>query len=66
MNAYAIFGDKAKAIELCLARFDDETKESFMSLYEKIDADIERGDESSEEIYDNAAATAGGNEKCPF
>ena len=30
-----------KAIELCVARFDDETKESFMDLYTKVDAGID-------------------------
>ena len=26
-----------KSIELCVARFDEETKESFLDLYTKID-----------------------------
>ena len=30
-----------KAIELCVARFDDDTKESFMDLYTKVDAGVE-------------------------
>ena len=33
-----------KAIKLCLNRFDDETKESFLELYSKIDAKIELDD----------------------
>ena len=40
-KAFAIFGDKMKAIELCVARFDYETKESFMDLYTKVDAGID-------------------------
>jgi len=36
-TAYKIFGKRMKAIESCVNRFDDETKESFLSLYEKID-----------------------------
>ena len=37
MRAYSIFGDKMKSIEMCLNRFDDETKTSFMELYTKLD-----------------------------
>jgi len=40
VKAFAIFGDKMQAIELCVARFDDDTKASFMDLYTKIDAGI--------------------------
>ena len=41
IRAYSIFGDKAKAIEVCVNRFDDETKQSFMELYDKVDADVD-------------------------
>ena len=37
-QAYAIFGNKIKAIELCTNRFDDDTKNSFVELYQKVDA----------------------------
>ena len=30
-----------KSIELCVARFDEDTKESFMDLYTKIDAGVD-------------------------
>ena len=40
-KAFAIFGDKMKSIELCVARFDEETKESFLDLYTKIDAGVD-------------------------
>ena len=40
VKAFAIFGNKMEAIELCVARFDDDTKESFLDLYTKIDAGI--------------------------
>ena len=40
VKAYAIFGNKMEAIELCVARFDGDTKESFLDLYTKIDAGI--------------------------
>ena len=37
IRAYSIFGNKMKAVEMCLNRFDDETKESFTQLYSKLD-----------------------------
>jgi hypothetical protein len=40
VRAYAIFGDKAKAIQVCVNRFDDETKQAFLELYDKIDVDF--------------------------
>ena len=40
-KAYAIFGDKAKAISTCINRFDDETKQSFQELYDKVDANVD-------------------------
>ena len=40
IRAYSIFGNKMKAIQVCLNRFDDETKQSFMELYDKVDADF--------------------------
>jgi midasin (ATPase involved in ribosome maturation) len=40
IRAYSIFGDKAKAIQVCVNRFDDETKTAFLELYDKIDADF--------------------------
>ena len=30
-----------KAVELCVNRFDDDTKESFLNLYTKIDAGVD-------------------------
>ena len=37
IRAYSICGNKEKAVQICLNRFDDETKESFWSLYTKLD-----------------------------
>jgi MoxR-like ATPase len=37
-KTYSVFGDRLKAIELCLNRFDDDTKFSFLDLYRKLDA----------------------------
>ena len=41
VRAYSIFKNKAKAIQVCVNRFDDETKQSFLELYDKVDADFE-------------------------
>ena len=40
IRAYSIFGDKSKAIQVCINRFDEETKASFLELYDKVDADF--------------------------
>ena len=37
-QAYAIFDDKMKAIKMCTNRFDDDTKNSFVELYTKVDS----------------------------
>jgi len=37
VQAYAIFKDKLKAIEVCTNRFDEDTKNSFVELYQKVD-----------------------------
>jgi hypothetical protein len=38
VETYGIFGDKMKALTLCLNRFDDDTKASFLDLYTKVDS----------------------------
>ena len=40
VKAYEIFGNRAKAITTCISRFDEETKEAFQQLYDKVDADV--------------------------
>jgi MoxR-like ATPase len=37
-KTYGVFANRVKAIELCLNRFDDDTKLSFLDLYSKVDA----------------------------
>ena len=47
-KAYAIFNDRDKAVSMCINRFDDDTKESFKDLYDKIDGDdMEGGEETA-------------------
>ena len=41
IRAYSIFGKKEKAIQVCINRFDDETKQSFLELYDKVDVDFQ-------------------------
>ena len=49
IRAYSIFQDKAKAISVCVNRFDDETKQAFLELYDKVDADFQMpGEEINE------------------
>jgi hypothetical protein len=48
IRAYSIFGDKAKAIQVCINRFDEETKTAFLELYDKIDADFVMPSETPE------------------
>ena len=47
-EAYAIFKSKMKAIEVCTNRFDDDTKNSFVDLYTKVDAGV-----SAEQILED-------------
>ncbi len=42
IKAYSIFGKKDKALKVCLNRFDDETKSTFVELYDKIDAEFQQ------------------------
>jgi len=49
VKAFAIFKDKMKSIELCVSRFDTDTKESFLDLYSKIDAGVDPLAENKEE-----------------
>ena len=44
IKAYSIFGDRMKAINVCINRFDEETKQSFMQLYAAYDATVDNND----------------------
>ena len=50
LRAYSIFEDKMKAIEVCVNRFDDETKQSFLELYDKIDGDVQTSVDTEQNI----------------
>ena len=50
VKAYSIFDDKTKAIQVCLNRFDDETKQSFIELYDKVDVEFQM-DQLEDKMY---------------
>jgi MoxR-like ATPase len=58
VKAYSIFGDKRDAIELCCARFAEDTSQSFIDLYEKLDAGVITSEENADGVmvgYDTPA-----------
>lgn len=58
VNAFAMFGDRMKAINLCIARFDEETKTSFLDLYTKVDSGVTMPSaDQAEEEMDNGSGT---------
>jgi MoxR-like ATPase len=50
IRAYSIFNDKAKAIQSCINRFDSETKQAFVELYDKVDVDVNFGDSDDRSV----------------
>jgi len=56
-KAYSIFNDRLKAVELCLNRFDGETKKAFLDLYTKVDVDAVKSPDGTDS---NAPAPAVG------
>ncbi len=64
-NAFAIFGDRMKAIEMCVNRFDEDTKTSFLDLYSKIDEGAITAEDGSEESSDSGYASEN-DENTPF
>lgn len=62
VEAFAIFGDRMKALKMSVARFDEETQSDFLRLYEKIDVKVA--------VDDDAATTTGSvdveNNACPY
>ena len=60
VKALAIFdNDKPKALAMCLARFDDDTKQGFMDLYDKVDGDVDLHNVAD-------TATTEDSNSCPF
>lgn len=73
-KAFSVFGEKPKAINMCLARFDAATQKAFYDSYLKLDA--EAAEAAAKAVADAAAAanpqpaapatTGATNSKCPF
>ena len=50
VQTFSIFTDRMKAIDLCISRFDEDTKEAFLDLYTKVDSGvIVDGEDTSED-----------------
>ena len=63
VHAFAIFKDRMKAIAMCVARFDDQTKEVFMDLYSKLDEKVSVEENSDSE---KSEWEAGKTEEIPW
>ena len=55
VNAFAMFNSRTKAIELCVNRFDADTKSAFLDLYKKVDAGAMPDDGVNEDTLSNSA-----------
>jgi MoxR-like ATPase len=60
-EAFSIFNDREKAIELCLNRFDADTKNAFLDLYKKLDENLASKQETPE-----AVSTEDSSKEYPF
>lgn len=60
VNAYAMFNSRSKAIELCVNRFDSDTKSAFLDLYKKVDAGTAADEQTNDDPYFDP------NEEVPF
>lgn len=60
VNAFAMFGSRNKAIELCVNRFDSDTKSAFLDLYKKVDAGTAADEQTNDDPYFDP------NEEVPF
>ena len=55
-QAYGIFGgDKMKAINMCVNRFDTDTKLSFLDLYTKVDSGVDMSDSGDEAVIESTS-----------
>ena len=55
VNAFRMFKDKLKSIEMCISRFDEDTRNAVLDLYTKVDAgvDLDNDENSLDEIDEN-------------
>jgi len=59
VSAFKIFDDRLKAIDLVIARFDDDTKQAFHSLYTKVDGNVD-------DVTTDSDGVLSADTKCPF
>ena len=52
VKAFAMFNDRLKAIQLCVNRFDTDTKTAFIDLYTKVDAGVDLDTPAEMEVID--------------
>jgi hypothetical protein len=63
VKAYAIWGDVAKSIELCINRFDDDTRQVFQQLFDKINnPEYNNSDDTDEDTNGVSKETLGGTQ----
>ena len=53
VNAYRMFKDKLKSIEMCISRFDEETRNSILTSTPRLTQVLIQGEESEEETSEN-------------
>lgn len=63
-TAYKIYGDRLKSIRYCVNRFDEETRDSFIDLYTKIDESMKQPKNVATEKNVNVIPKVG--EEIPF
>ena len=49
VNAFRMFDDKLKSIEMCISRFDEDTRNAVLDLYTKVDAGVDLNENSLDE-----------------
>jgi len=54
VNAYRMFGDKLKSIQMCISRFDEDTRTAILDLYTKIDAGVDLNAENPVDENDSS------------
>src|SRR5210317_516981 len=59
VQTFSIFNDRKKAIELCVNRFDPDTRAAFVDLYEKIDAGMDASNTATDGVYSYDAENDG-------
>jgi hypothetical protein len=65
-KTFGVFKDRLKSVELCLNRFDDETKTTFLDLYTKVDPSVLPEDAVPEDAVPEASPVSEMTEEIPF